>query len=243
MVEFLIDHQRPLNPRIPLEDTVIYELHVRGYTVSPSSGVRHPGTYAGLAEKIDYIKSVGATAVELLPVDEFDENDCPFVNPLSGERLRNYWGYNPISFCAPKAAYAHNHELVAPWYEFRSMVDSFHEAGIEVYLDVVFNHTAEGGDDGPTYSFRGLDNALYYMLDSNGKYLNFSGCGNTFSNNHPVVRNYVIDCLRSWVAEGAVDGFRFDLASILGRDRYGNRSASRASSIAFRKTPCSETRN
>jgi isoamylase len=222
MVECMIDRQRPLIPRTPLEDTIIYELHVRGFTASKSSGVRYPGTFAGLAEKIDCIKALGVTAVELLPVDEFDENDCPFVNPLSGERLRNYWGYNPIAFSAPKAAYAHNYELTGSWDEFRSMVDSFHEAGLEVYLDVVFNHTAEGGDDGPTYNFRGLDNALYYMLDSNGKYLNFSGCGNTFSNNHPVVRNYVLDCLRSWVAEGAVDGFRFDLASILGRDRHGN---------------------
>ncbi len=222
MVELMIDRQRPIHPRTPLEDTIIYELHVRGYTASPSSAVRHRGTYAGLAEKIDYIKSLGATAVELLPVDEFDENGCPFVNPFTGERLRNYWGYDPIAFCAPKAAYANNHELSGPWDEFRTMVDAFHETGLEVYLDVVFNHTAEGGDDGPTYSFRGLDNALYYMLDANGKYLNFSGCGNTFSNDHPVVRNYVIDCLRDWVAEGGVDGFRFDLASILGRDRHGN---------------------
>jgi glycogen operon protein len=222
MVEPSIDRQRPIHPRTPREDTIIYELHVRGYTASPSAAVSRRGTFAGLAQKIDYIKSLGATAVELLPVDEFDENDCPFVNPLSGERLRNYWGYDPLAFCAPKAAYANNHEFAGPWDEFRSMVDSFHEAGLEVYLDVVFNHTAEGGDDGPTYSFRGLDNALYYMLDANGKYLNFSGCGNTFSNNHPVVRNYVIDCLRIWVADGGVDGFRFDLASILGRDRHGN---------------------
>jgi glycogen operon protein len=222
MVELAIDRQRPIHPRIPREDTIIYELHVRGYTASSSSAVRRRGTYGGLAEKIEYIKSLGATAVELLPVDEFDENDCPFVNPFTGERLRNYWGYDPISFCAPKAAYANNHEMSGPWDEFRSMVDLFHEAGLEVYLDVVFNHTAEGGDDGPTFSFRGLDIALYYMLDANGKYLNFSGCGNTFSNNHPVVRNYVIDCLRIWVADGGVDGFRFDLASILGRDRHGN---------------------
>ncbi len=189
--------------------------------------MQHRGTYAGLAEKIDYLKSLGITAIELLPVDEFDENDCPFVNPLTGERLRNFWGYNPIAFCAPKAAYANNPERSGPWDEFRTMVDAFHDAGIEVYLDVVFNHTAEGGDDGPTYSFRGLDNTLYYMLDRTGKYLNFSGCGNTFSSDHPVVRNYVIGCLRNWVAEGAVDGFRFDLASILGRDRHGN-SAGRA---------------
>jgi glycogen operon protein len=222
MIDLEADRERPVYPRTALEDTIIYELHVRGFTASPSSGVRHPGTYAGLAEKIDYIKALGATAIELLPVDEFDENDCPFVNPLTGERLRNYWGYAPIAFCAPKAAYAHNHELSGPWAEFRAMVDAFHEAALEIYLDVVFNHTAEGGENGPTYCFRGLDNALYYMLDANGKYLNFSGCGNTFSNDHPVVRNYVLHCLRNWVAEGGVDGFRFDLASILGRDRRGN---------------------
>jgi glycogen operon protein len=222
MVELFSDRQRPIHPGTLLEDTIIYELHVRGYTASPTSEVRHRGTYAGLAEKIEHIKSLGVTAVELLPVDEFDENDCDFVNPLTGERLRNYWGYNPIAFCAPKAAYAKDYELAGPWDEFRAMVDWFHAAELEIYLDVVFNHTAEGDDDGTTYSFRGLDNALYYMLDASGNYLNFSGCGNTFSNNHPVVRNYVLDCLRNWVADGGVDGFRFDLATVLGRDQRGN---------------------
>ena len=222
MTESMIDRQRVVNPRTPLEDTIIYELHVRGYTIDPSSGVKHPGTYAGLVEKIAELKELGITAVELLPVDEFDENDCPFVNPLTGEKLRNFWGYNPILFCAPKAAYANNFERSGPWQEFCDMVDAFHAAGIEVYLDVVFNHTAEGGEDGPTYNFRGVDNTLFYMLDERGRYLNYSGCGNTFSSDHPVVRNFLLDCLRNWVTEGAIDGFRFDLASVLGRDRHGN---------------------
>jgi glycogen operon protein len=160
--------------------------------------------------------------VELLPIDEFDESDCPFVNPLSGEPLRNFWGYNTIAFCAPKAAYAPHPEGASPWKEICQMVEAFHAAGIEVYLDVVFNHTAEGGDDGPTYSFRGVDNALFYMLDERGRYLNYSGCGNTISSDHPVVRNYLMECLRNWVTEAGVDGFRFDLASVLGRDRHGN---------------------
>ncbi len=211
-----------INPRIPLEDTVIYELHVRGYTIDPSSGVRHPGTFDALAHKIDYLKWLGITAVELLPVDEFDENDCPFVNPLTGENLKNYWGYSPIAFGAPKAAYAFHSERSQPWDEFCGMVGEFHRSGIEVILDIVFNHTAEGSEDGPTYNFRGLDNCLYYMLDEHGRYLNFSGCGNTFNSDHPVVRNYLISCLRNWVSDAGVDGFRFDLASVLGRDRRGN---------------------
>ena len=175
---------------------------MRGYTVDPSSGVKHPGTYAGLVEKIDELKELGITAVELLPVDEFDENDCAFVNPFTGEKLRNFWGYNPILFCAPKSAYANNFEQSGPWQEFCDMVDAFHDAGLEVYLDVVFNHTAEGGADGPTYNFRGVDNTLFYMLDEQGRYLNYSGCGNTFSSEHPVVRNFLLDCLRNWVTEG-----------------------------------------
>ena len=222
MTEILVDRKRELNPRTPIEDSIIYELHVRGYTNHPTSQVRHPGTYAGLLEKVDEIKDLGVTAVELLPVDEFDETDCPFVNPLTGEQMRNYWGYNPISFCSPKAAYSTNPERSGPWNEFCAMVERFHEAGIEVVLDVVFNHTAEGGEGGPTYNFRGIDNLLFYMLDEQGRYLNYSGCGNSFSSNNPVVRNYLLDCLRNWVAEGGVDGFRFDLASVLGRDRHGN---------------------
>ncbi|MGC1720460.1 MAG: isoamylase [Isosphaeraceae bacterium] len=222
MNESMTERIGVISPRIPLEDTIIYELHVRGYTIDPSSEVRHPGTFAGLSEKIDYLKWLGITAVELLPVDEFDENDCPFVNPLTGERLKNYWGYNPISFGTPKAAYAQFPERSEPWDEFCDMVGAFHRRGIEVFLDIVFNHTAEGGvEDGPTYSFRGLDNSLYYMLDEHGRYLNFSGCGNTFNSDHPVVRDYLMACLRNWVSEAGIDGFRFDLASVFGRDRRG----------------------
>jgi glycogen operon protein len=208
-------------PLTPLEDTIIYELHVRGFTCHPSSGVAHPGTFAGLIDKISYLQGLGVTAVELLPIHEFDENDCPFRNPDTGERLRNFWGYNSIAFAAVKAAYAHSgvdHGQIA---EFREMVRAFHNAGIEVYLDVVFNHTGEGDERGRTYSFRGLDNHLYYMLAPDGKYLNFSGCGNTVNCNHPVVRDQLMDCLQFWVADMHVDGLRFDLASVLGRDFLG----------------------
>ncbi len=217
-----LDENAPRPPHIPREDSILYELHVRGFTASASSGVRHPGTFAGLIEKIGHLKSLGVTAVELLPIDEFDEMDCPFVNPLTGERLRNFWGYNTIAYAAPKASYASNPEGSAPWDEFRRMVKAFHAKGIEVILDVVFNHTAEGGDEGPTYNLRGLDNSLYYMLDDHGRYLNFSGCGNTVNSNHPVVRGLLLSCLRNVLAEAEVDGFRFDLASVLGRDRRGN---------------------
>ncbi len=211
-----------INPRIPRSDTILYELHVRGFTCDRSSGVRHPGTFAGLAEKIGYLQDLGITAVELLPIDEFDENDCPFVNPLTGEKHRNLWGYNTIAYAAIKAAYASHWEGGAPREEFRRMVASFHKSGLEVVLDVVFNHTAEGGENGPTYNFRGLDNSLYYMLDEHGKYLNFAGCGNAVNSNHPIVRSQILSCLRNAVAESGVDGFRFDLASVLGRDRRGN---------------------
>src|SRR5262245_17111476 len=165
----------------PLEDTVIYELHVRGFTCHPSSGVARPGTFAGLVEKIPYLKWLGVTAVELLPIHEFDECECDFRNPFTGERNRNFWGYNSIAFAAPKSAYAASAPEHGQLAEFRDMVKAFHAAGIEVYLDVVFNHTGEGGDRGRTYSFRGLDNSLYYLMGPDGKYLNFSGCGNTMN--------------------------------------------------------------
>ncbi len=216
------NRQDDVNPRIAREDTIIYELHVRGFTVDPSSGVRHPGTYAGLTEKIGYLKDLGVTAVELLPIDEFDENDCPFVNPLNGERLRNFWGYNTLAYSAPKAAYASNWEGIEPLREFCGMVKQFHTEGMEIVLDVVFNHTSEGGEFGPTFHFKGLDNSMYYMLDEHGRYMNFSGCGNTVNSNHPVVRGLILSCLRNMVAEAGIDGFRFDLASVLGRDRQGN---------------------
>jgi glycogen operon protein len=216
------DWREDIPPRVPLEDSIIYELHVRGFTCHPSSAVAKPGTFAGLVEKIPYLKWLGITAVELLPIHEFDENDCPFTNPETGQRLRNFWGYNSIAFAAPKAAYASSGREHGQVTEFREMVQAFHAAGIEVILDVVFNHTGEGNDQGRTYSFRGLDNELYYLLDSRGKYLNFSGCGNTVNCNHPVVRQLLMDCLRFWVADMHVDGLRFDLASVLGRDYHGN---------------------
>jgi isoamylase len=213
------DDQPPLTP---LEDSIIYELHVRGFTCHPSSGVARPGTFAGLAEKIPYLKELGVTAVELLPIHEFDECDCPFTNPETGEKLRNFWGYNSIAFAAPKAAYAQSGPKHGQVREFRDMVRAFHDAGIEVILDVVFNHTGEGDDRGRTFSFRGLDNELYYLLDADGKYLNFTGCGNTLNCNHPVVRDLLMTCLRYWVGHMHVDGLRFDLASVFGRDRFGN---------------------
>jgi glycogen operon protein len=215
------DWQEDAPPLVPWEDSIIYELHVRGFTCHPSAAVAHPGTFVGLAEKIPYLKSLGVTAVELLPIHEFDENDCPFTNPLTDEKLRNLWGYNSIAFAAPKAAYAASGEAHGQHTEFRDMVRDFHAAGIEVILDVVFNHTGEGDDRGRTYSFRGLDNELYYMLTPDGRYLNFSGVGNTLNCNHPVVRDLLMTCLRYWVGDMHVDGLRFDLASVLGRDRHG----------------------
>ena len=205
--------------RTPMSRTVIYELHVRGYTCHPSSKVAHPGTFLGLCEKIPHLKSLGVTAVQIMPVVEFDELDQSRKNPVTGETLKNYWGYSPISFFAPKASYASSPgEQVR---EFKEMVKAFHKAGIEVILDVVYNHTCEGNEAGPTISFRGLDNLIYYMLDKQGRYYNFSGCGNTLNCNHPVVRDLIIDCLSHFVAEFHVDGFRFDLASILGRGSDG----------------------
>jgi glycogen operon protein len=216
------DWREDVPPRTPLTDSIIYELHVRGFTCHPSSGVKKPGTFAGLIEKIPYLQSLGVTAVELLPIHEFDECDCPFTNPQTGEPLRNYWGYNSIAFAACKASYASSAREHNQVTEFREMVRSFHKAGIEVILDVVFNHTGEGNERGRTYSFRGLDNELYYLLGPDGSYLNYSGCGNTLNCNHPVVRQLLVNCLRFWVADMHVDGLRFDLASILGRDYEGN---------------------
>ncbi len=181
----------------------------------------HPGTFLGLVEKIPYLQALGVTAVELLPIHEFDECDCPFFNPDTHERLRNFWGYNSIAFAAPKAAYAASGVDHGQITEFREMVRAFHAAGIEVILDVVFNHTGEGDYRGRTSSFRGMDNHLYYMIGPDGRYLNFSGCGNTVNCNHPVVRGMLLDCLRYWVADMHIDGLRFDLASVLGRDEEG----------------------
>ena len=210
----------PLN--IPPKESIIYELHVRGYTVDKSSGVKHPGTYNGLIEKIPYLKSLGITAVELLPVFEFNELENENVNPETDKALKNFWGYSTLGFFAPKASYAANGWDANQVIEFKEMVKAFHREGLEVILDVVFNHTAEGGHDGPTISFRGLDNTIYYTLTHESKdYLNLSGCGNTVKCDHPVVQALVLECLRYWVLEMHVDGFRFDLASILGRDKKG----------------------
>ncbi len=218
--DFDWEGDRPLN--IPLKDSVIYEMHVRGFSRHPSSGVEHPGTYRGIIEKIPYLKELGVTAVELLPVGEFNENENINRDPTTGEKLKNFWGYSPIGFFAPKAAYAVSGRNGNQVREFKEMVKALHRAGIEVILDVVFNHTGEGNAQGPTLSFRGLDDAIYYLLDpKTGGYLNFSGCGNTLNCNHPIVRSFILDCLRYWVVEMHVDGFRFDLASILGRDRNG----------------------
>lgn len=203
----------------PFEDLVIYETHVRGYTKDKSSGVSAPGTFAGLKDKIPYLKDLGINAVELMPIFEFDEMESARV--VDGVQLYNYWGYNTVSFFAPNTSYAfneeHNHEGV----ELKSLIKALKENGIEVILDVVFNHTAEGNEMGPCFSFKGIDNNVYYMLTPDAHYYNFSGCGNVMNCNHPVVRSFIIDCLRHWAIEYRVDGFRFDLASILGRDQNG----------------------
>jgi glycogen operon protein len=219
--DFEWGEEHPLN--IPLADSVIYEVHVRGFTAHPSSGVAHPGTFEGLIEKIPHLRELGVTAVELLPVTEFEECDHPYKDPVTGERLCNFWGYQPISFFAPKASYSAAATAAGAVRSFKSMVKALHEAGIEVILDIVFNHSGEGGTNGPTCSFRGLDNETYYLLEPRtGKYLDFSGCGNTVRCNHPVVRSLILTALRYWVTEMHVDGFRFDLASILGRSRDGS---------------------
>ena len=211
------DWEGDRRPQTPLEDTIIYELHVRGYTIDPSSGAAQPGTFAGLTEKIPHLLELGVTAVELMPVFEFDEKENFRRNPETGKPLLNYWGYSPLAFFSPKNSYASRPANAGAIAEFRDMVKAFHRAGLEVILDVVFNHTAEGDERGPTLSFRGLDNQVYYMLDAQGRYRNFSGCGNTFNCNHPLVRTMIVDVLHYWVAFMHVDGFRFDLASILGR--------------------------
>ncbi len=212
---------RPLN--YPLRFSVIYEGHVRGLSADPSAGVAHPGTYRGVIEMIPYLKELGITSLELLPVQEFDEFENAHRNPDTGERLENYWGYGTIAFFAPKGGYAASGSGGEQVSEFKEMVRALHKAGIELILDVVFNHTGEGNHLGPTVSFRGLDNRVYYILEDDRRmYKNFSGCGNTLNCNHPVVHSFILDCLHYWVTEMHVDGFRFDLGSILGRDEKGH---------------------
>jgi isoamylase len=212
---------RPLNR--PMNETVIYEMHVRGFTQSPSSGAKNSGKYLGVIEKIPYLQELGVTAVELLPVFDFDETEITGVNPLTGQQLINYWGYSPIAFFSPYDRYCVSPEEGNHINEFRDMVKALHRADIEVILDVVFNHTGEGNHQGPTISFRGLDNGTYYHLEPYDKqyYTNLTGCGNTFNCNHPVVEKFIGECLLFWVRELHVDGFRFDLASILSRGQGG----------------------
>ena len=207
---------------LPVEDLVIYEAHVRGFTRSPSSRVTFPGTFAGMREKIPYLKELGINCLELLPIFQFHEFDNDRVNPSTSERLCNYWGYSTVGFYAPHAGYAATAAMGTEADELKALVKDLHRHGIEILLDVVFNHTAEGDERGPTISFRGIDNRTYYMLAADGRYLNFSGCGNTFNCNHPVVRDFVLNSLRYWVSEYHIDGFRFDLASILGRAPDGS---------------------
>ena len=211
---------RPLQR--PMRDTVIYETHVRGLTIHPSAQVQHPGTYRGLIDKIPYLQSLGITAVEFLPVQQFDPQEVERSNPITGEPLCNYWGYAQVAFFAPHQGYATEPGGRSVVDEFRDMVKALHAAGIEVILDVVFNHTAEGGAYGPTISFRGLANAAYYVLGQDRRrYLDYTGCGHTIRATHSVVRRLIRHCLRHWVTEYHIDGFRFDLASALSRDDRG----------------------
>src|SRR5262249_2597344 len=211
------DWEGDLPLRRSFGQTIIYEMHVRGFTANPNSGVAQQkrGTFAGLIEKIPYLQDLGITAIELLPVFHFDPQDAP-------KGVRNYWGYAPVSFFAPHPAYYSRKDPTAPADEFRDMVKALHRAGLEVMLDVVYNHTAEGNEGGPTLSFRGFENDAYYILQSDkSKYADYTGCGNTFDADNPIVRRLIIDSLHYWVEEMHVDGFRFDLASILSRDENG----------------------
>ena len=219
VIDDFFDWEGDRHLRHETSDSVIYEMHVKGFTQHESSGVEYPGTYLGVIEKIPYLQSLGVTAVELMPVHEFPILDIHGAEPES----KNYWGYDPMAFFAPHRGYAHNTAPGAQVHEFKKMVKELHKAGIEVILDVVFNHTCEGNDEGPVLSFKGLANSVYYMLESDHRhYKNYSGCGNTVNGNHPIVREMIFHCLRHWVHNYHVDGFRFDLASILSRDRNGN---------------------
>ncbi|MEO2048174.1 MAG: glycogen debranching protein GlgX [Pirellulales bacterium] len=211
------DWQGDRHLRRPLSESIIYEMHVRGFTQSNSSESKHPGTYLGVIDKIPYLKSLGVTAVELMPVHEF-----PILDPFGGKPQRtNYWGYDSLAFFSPHRGYQHGNKAGDQVRQFKEMVRALHAAGIEVILDVVFNHTAEGNHVGPILSFKGLENRVYYMLNGDGTYKNYSGCGNTVNGNHPICREMIFHCLRHWVYNYHIDGFRFDLASILSRDRHG----------------------
>ena len=211
------DHVDPVRP---IQDLIIYELHVRGFTRDASSGVTHPGTFAGIREKIPYLKDLGITAVELMPIFEFDETMGR--REVNGRMLLDYWGYNPVSFFAPNTSYTAEKEFNREGDELKALIRELNASGIEVILDVVFNHTAEGNEQGPSFCFKGFDNNIYYMLTPDGNYYNFSGCGNTLNCNHPIVQQMILECLRYWTVTYRVDGFRFDLASILGRNEDGS---------------------
>ena len=232
---------RPLN--YPLNETIIYETHVRSLTYHPSAKVAQPGTFQGVTEKIPYFKELGVTAIELLPIHVFDEWEFTRFNPETRERLRNYWGYNSLGFFAPHNNYSHlptdrGRQVIA----FKEMVRALHQAGLEVILDVVFNHTVEGNHLGRTLSFRGIDNTIYYLLEDDHRYYkNYSGVGNSLNCNHPLVRDFIVDCLRYWVQEMHVDGFRFDLATGLSRDRWGDISGNPALTARIAEDPLLRT--
>lgn len=215
--DFDWDGDKPLET--PMEDLIIYEAHVRSFTKSPSSRIKHGGTFAGLSEKIPYLKGLGVNCIELLPIFEFDELENSRM--VDGKKLFNYWGYSTVNFFAPKAGYAATGKYGMEADELKNLIKKLHQEGIEIILDVVFNHTAEGNEKGPYISYRGIDNKTYYLLNPSGEYYNFSGCGNTLNCNNSIVRNCILDCLRYWVSEYHIDGFRFDLASILSRDENG----------------------
>lgn len=211
-------------PNIPMEDLIIYEMHVRGFTMDSSSKVKYPGTFEGILEKIPYLKELGVNAIELMPIFEFDE--MADLREVDGRKVINYWGYSTVSFFSPNTSYSSSLEYNREGNELKRLVKELNANGIEVILDVVFNHTAEGNEKGPFFSFKGFDNNIYYMLTPDGKYYNFSGCGNTVNCNHPIVQQMILECLRYWVTTYRVDGFRFDLASILGRNEDGSPMAS-----------------
>ncbi|WP_027340803.1 glycogen debranching protein GlgX [Halonatronum saccharophilum] len=217
--DFDWEGDKPLE--LDMKDLVIYEAHVRGFTKHPSSGVKRPGTFASIREKIPYLKELGVNCIELLPIFEFDEFEHSKISEVTGERLMNYWGYSSVGFFAPKSGYAATGKYGMEVDELKNLIRELHKNGIEVILDVVFNHTAEGNERGPYISYKGIDNKTYYLLTPEGYYYNFSGCGNTINCNNPVVRNMILDCLRYWASEYHIDGFRFDLASILSRDQNG----------------------
>ncbi len=221
VLDLAFDWQNTQPPRILMEDLVIYEMHVRSFTQHPSSKVKTPGTFLGIVEKIPYLKELGINAIELMPIFEFDECENLLVNPKTHQHLKNLWGYSTINYFSPMNRYSSSTSWQGALDDFRTLVREMHKNGIEVFLDVVYNHTAEANSKGPYFSFRGIDNQVYYMVNPEGKYLDFTGTGNTVNANHPVVMNFIIDSLRFWVEEMHIDGFRFDLASCLTRDENG----------------------